>query len=77
MGRTRAALGSHWPEYLIEAAGLGAFMIVAGICVMLVNALGTIRAVTSPDIRRGVVGIAMGLTAIAIIYSPWGMRSGI
>ena len=76
MGRARAALGSHWPEYLIEAAGLGAFMIVAGICVMLVNAPGTIRAVASPDIRRGVVGIAMGLTAIAIIYSPWGMRSG-
>ena len=31
MGQARAALGSHWPEYLIEAAGLGAFMIVAGI----------------------------------------------
>ena len=76
MGQARAALGSHWPEYLIEAAGLGAFMIVAGICVMLVNAPGTIRAVASPDIRRAVVGIAMGLTAIAIIYSPWGMRSG-
>src|SRR3974390_2957615 len=76
MSQARAALGSHWPEYLIEAAGLGAFMIVAGIWVMLVNAPGTIRAVASPDIRRGVVGIAMGLTAIAIIYSPWGMRSG-
>ena len=76
MGQARAALGSRWPEYLIEAAGPGAFMIVAGICVMLVNAPGTIRVVASPDIRRGVVGIAMGLTAIAIIYSPWGMRSG-
>ena len=42
------ALRRHWPEYLIEAAGLGAFMIVAGICVMLVNAPGTIRAVASP-----------------------------
>jgi len=60
MGQARAALGRHWPEYLIEAAGLGAFMMVAGICVMLVNAPGTIRAVASPDIRRGVVGIAMG-----------------
>ena len=48
MGRAHAALGSHWPEYLIEAAGLGALMIVAGICVMLVNAPGTIRAVASP-----------------------------
>ena len=76
MSEVRAALNSHWPEYLIEAAGLGAFMIVAGMCVMLVNAPGAIRAVASPDIRRAMVGVAMGLAAIAIIYSPWGMRSG-
>ena len=43
MGQARAALGSHWPEYLIEAVGLGAFMIVAGTCVMMANAPSTIR----------------------------------
>jgi len=27
-------------------------------------------------VRRGLMGLAMGLTAVAIIYSPWGQRSG-
>lgn len=27
-------------------------------------------------LRRGAMGLAMGLTAAAIIYSPWGQRSG-
>ena len=76
MGRGHITLSSHWPEYLIEAAGLGVFMMIAGICVMLVNAPGAIRVIGSPDIRRALVGVAMGLTAIAIIYSPWGRRSG-
>jgi aquaporin Z len=26
--------------------------------------------------RRALIGLAMGLTAIALIYSPWGQRSG-
>jgi len=76
MSEARAALSRHWPEYVIEAAGLGLFMVIAGICVVLVNAPGTIRAIASPDLRRGLVGIAMGATAIAIIYSPWGRQSG-
>src|ERR1051325_6023392 len=76
MSEARAALSRHWPEYVIEAVGLGLFMVIAGICVVLVNAPGTIRAIASPDLRRGLVGIAMGVTAIAIIYSPWGRQSG-
>jgi aquaporin Z len=76
MAEARAAIASHWPEYLIEAAGLGVFMVSAGICVMLAEAPASIAAIASPDLRRVLVGIAMGLTAIAIIYSPWGMRSG-
>ena len=31
------ALRRHWPEYLIEAVGLGVFMIMAGVCLMLVE----------------------------------------
>ena len=76
MSRARAALSNHWPEYLIEAAGLGLFMMTAGVCVMLGNAPGAIRIIGNPDIRRALVGVAMGLTAIAIIYSPWGRQSG-
>ena len=29
-----------------------------------------------PVVRRVLIGIAMGITAIGIIYSPWGKRSG-
>src|SRR3954468_10794318 len=72
----RAALQAHWPEYLIEAAGLGVFMITAGLCVMLAGTPPAEAAIPSPDLRRALLGIAMGLTAIALIYSPWGMRSG-
>jgi aquaporin Z len=72
----RAALRAHWPEYLIEAAGLGVFMIVAGLCVMLAGAPPAEAAIPSPDLRRALLGIAIGLTAITLIYSPWGMRSG-
>src|SRR3954449_7696721 len=72
----RAALRAHWPEYLIEAAGLGAFMIAAGLCVMLISAPPVATAVQNPDLWRALIGVAMGLTAIALIHSPWGMRSG-
>ena len=34
------------------------------------------RAIVDPDTRRALVGLAMALTAIALIYSPWGQRSG-
>src|SRR5207247_2738749 len=34
------------------------------------------EAVPRPLLRRGLMGMAMGATAVAIIYSPWGKRSG-
>ncbi|MBS0422034.1 MAG: aquaporin [Proteobacteria bacterium] len=72
------ALRTHWPEYLIEAWGLGSFMIAAG---LVATALGSptsslSRMVVDPLLRNVVAGIAMGLTAIALIHSPWGRRSG-
>src|SRR5215831_14197594 len=75
---TADALRRHWPEYLIEAAGLGVFMIVAGVCATLLEHPRSALAIAIPsaDIRRALIGIAMGLTAVAIIYSPWGRRSG-
>jgi len=62
----------------MEATGLGAFMVSA--CV-----LGTF--LWHPDSpagglivegvgRRALMGLGMGLTAIGIIYSPWGQQSG-
>lgn len=72
------ALRSHWPEYLIEAWALGTFMISAAVCTTLLEypRSGLHRTLSDPTVRRALVGTAMGLTAIAIIYSPWGKRSG-
>jgi aquaporin Z len=73
-----AALTAHWPEYLMEAAELGLFMVSA--CVFTVLFFHpdspVPRALPGLVTRRLLVGIAMGLTAIALIYSPIGKRSG-
>ena len=72
------ALRAHWPEYLIEAWALGTFMIVAGVCTTLLEYPASPLRINVPDpsMRRVLAGIAMGLTAVGIIYSPWGKRSG-
>lgn len=73
-----ATLRQHWAEYMMEAAELGIFMLAA--C-----AFGTLlehpaspvqQALGSPVLRRMLMGVAMGVTAIGIIYSPWGQQSG-
>ncbi|HEU4402854.1 MAG TPA: aquaporin [Candidatus Polarisedimenticolia bacterium] len=73
-----AALRAHWPEYLIEGALLGFFMISACVFGVLLGhpASPLVRALPGPGLRRLLMGLAMGLTAIALIYSPWGRRSG-
>ncbi len=71
------ALKRHWPEYLIEAAGLGVFMIAAcSFTVVLEHPASPLRELLPGFPRRALMGLAMGSTAIAIIYSPWGKRSG-
>jgi len=35
-----------------------------------------VRLLPDEDLRRSLVGVAMGLTAVALIGSPWGKRSG-
>ncbi len=72
------ALRLHWPEYLMEAAELGLFMISAGLLGVLLEYPGSPvhQAVPNPMLRRVLMGMAMGATAIAIIYSPWGKQSG-
>jgi aquaporin Z len=74
----KRALASHWPEYLTEAAGLGLFMVSAcGWGAFLEYPGSPARAaVTDPDVRRLLMGLLMGLTAIGLIHSPWGKRSG-
>jgi aquaporin Z len=72
------ALRRHWPEYRMEAAGLGLFMISAGVFGTLLFHPGSPLAalLPAPLLRRALMGLIMGLTAIAIIYSPWGQQSG-
>jgi aquaporin Z len=68
----------HWREMLIEACGLGVFMVAAGaIATLLFSPLSALQVWLPEEWARNLLmGIAMGLTAIAIIYSPWGKRSG-
>jgi aquaporin Z len=72
------ALSRHWPEYMMEAWGLGTFMVSAGLFATLFEYPGSPvhQALPDPVARRILIGLAMGLTAVAIIYSPWGKRSG-
>jgi aquaporin Z len=72
------ALRAHWPEYLMEAAELGLFMVSACLFVVLIEhpALPLREAIGDPFVRRMLIGIAMGVTAVAIVLSPLGKRSG-
>jgi ABC-type multidrug transport system fused ATPase/permease subunit len=72
------ALRRHWPEYVMEGAELGLFMISACTFVVLLEYPTSPVHQAIPDffLRRVLIGIAMGLTAIGIIYSPLGQRSG-
>ncbi len=72
------SLRRNWPEYAIEAWALGMFMISAGAFTVLLEHPDSVvrQAIGNADLRRALVGLAMGSTAIALIYSPWGRRSG-
>jgi len=74
----RDGIVGHWPEYLMEAAGLGIFMMSAGgFAIVLFHPSSPVAlAVSEPLVRRLLMGCAMGLTAVALIYSPWGQQSG-
>ena len=73
-----SAAVKHWPEYLMEGACLGLFMVSAcSFTVLLEHPASAIRQrLASACVRRLLTGIAMGATAIALIYSPWGKQSG-
>ena len=72
------SVATNWPEYLIEAWALGMFMLSAGLVTVFVESPRSpvLARVADPDLRRLIIGLAMGLTAVALIYSPWGRRSG-
>jgi aquaporin Z len=72
------ALRLHWREYSYEGLGLGIFMVSACLFGALLEypASAGHRAIPDPVARRVLMGVAMGVTAVGLIYSPWGRRSG-
>lgn len=66
------------PNYWIEAWALGMFMVSACCFTALLELPGMPlrEAIASADVRRCLTGCAMGLTAVALIYSKWGRQSG-
>lgn len=62
----------------MEAAELAIFMLAAGIFGTLLEYPGSPlrQAIADPLLRRVIMGLAMGVTAIAVIFSPCGKRSG-
>lgn len=66
----------HWPEYLIEAWCLGTFMVSAcAFGVLLFHPTSPAMGLGG-TVRGILMGLAMGATAVSIIRSPWGKRSG-
>ena len=68
----------HWRESLIEAALIGLFMLSAATMTTVLEhpASPIHQALPNALLRRALMGIAMGLTAASLVYSPWGRRSG-
>ena len=62
----------------MEAAELAIFMVSASVFTILLYhpSSPVVRAIPAEFIRRVLTGLAMGLTLIGIVYSPWGKRSG-
>lgn len=72
----RKALMAHWREYLMEGLELALFMVAAGFFTVLFGYRGSPAYAADPLAQRALVGGAMGLTAVGLIYSPLGRRSG-
>jgi aquaporin Z len=68
----------NWLLYVFEGAELAIFMISACcFTVFLFNpSWPWTRAIPDATLRRLLMGIAMGITAVLIIHSPMGKRSG-
>jgi aquaporin Z len=74
----REHLGSHVAEYAIEGLLLGAFLVSASVVTIALEHPDSPlhAAIASAHLRRALTGVAMGLTAVALVYSRAGRRSG-
>jgi aquaporin Z len=72
-----AALRVHWRLYVYEGAELAWFMVAACVCtVILFGAASPVPHALPSVALRAMMGVAMGVTAVMIIHSPMGKRSG-
>jgi aquaporin Z len=67
-----AALRRHWPEYAVEGGFLFVFVLAAGVIGAWLQPPGA----GSEILHRALTGLLVGGLLIAMIYSPWGRRSG-
>lgn len=72
------ALRRHWPEYAIEGWALGMFMVSASVATVLLYdpRSPAFHLIENEFWKRALMALAMAGTAVAIIYSRWGKRSG-
>lgn len=75
---TWTTLRKNWRLYVYEGILLACFMVSACVFTALMEypASPAAKMVASPFLRRVVIGLAMGTTAVILIYSPLGKRSG-
>jgi len=73
-----SSLRLHWPEYLMEAGELALYLFfTCAFATLLRHPASPLRLFIVSDVsRRVLMGLAMGVTAIAIVMSPWGKQSG-
>ncbi len=74
----RGAFERNWRLYVFEGAELAIFMISACVSTVFLfdPAYPTLHLIPNAVFRRALMGIAMGITAVFIIRSPMGKRSG-
>jgi aquaporin Z len=80
-GQARAMIGTlrrHWRLYVYEGAELAWFMVAACVATVVLFGEGSVgvREIASAAVRRLMMGAAMGGTAVMILHSPMGKRSG-
>jgi aquaporin Z len=78
MIQMKAAFRKNWKHYLQEALGLGIFMVSACFfsAMLFSEKSSWYDAIPSLAIRNILMGIAMGITALFIFYSPLTAPSG-
>ncbi len=69
---------AHPTLWLMDGALLGVFMLAVAVCVGLIESHHSPLRPFLPSslARNALTGVAMGLTLIGLVYSPWGARSG-